>query len=578
MHPDHPDPSATPAGDPPAAKPSRWSVPLVLVLLLLVGGALTTGLLSAFWLRPDDNAQPSGGGSAVVFASKPLPANLFRGWPAGKKPDVAIVLSGQQHSYLKFCGCSRPQLGGFERRYNFFQKLAQQGWPLVAADLGDLVVREKNVAHDQSLLKYETAMKSLEVLRYAAITLGQNDYNLPLIDGLGAFTLQKPDAFPRVIAANLDKRAVRYPHPSGQGSMIRDWQLAGGSGAPLVGIVGLTGRSVIKDVTNGDTFLQNQAVLNAALKQMADAKVEVKVLLFQGVLEDAKVCAQQLPQFDIMLCLSAEDEPPGQPDMVGNTMIVRVGHRGRYVGIVGAFRTGKPNPAFELHYASVAMGEELETDEGKEKSHPIVSLLQQYAEQVRDQDFLSRTPKQNYTPPPALGNMRLTYVGSAACLNCHQQDALKWKSSKHSHAMDALEKVATKPTLRQYDPECVTCHVVGYQYVSGYVNEKKTPHLKNVGCESCHGPGSGHVAQPADPKLRAAMSPWRSKPGELLPTPAQLAKGFETLNEAQKAIYNRVNDMCQKCHDIDNDPHFKFEVRWPEVIHGKNIGLAKPAK
>jgi hypothetical protein len=35
-------------------------------------------------------------------------------------------------------------------------------------------------------------------------------------------------------------------------------------------------------------------------------------------------------------------------------------------------------------------------------------------------------------------------------------------------------------------------------------------------------------------------------------------------------MFNRVNDMCAKCHDIDNDPHYKFETYWPQIIHGRN--------
>jgi len=43
------------------------------------------------------------------------------------------------------------------------------------------------------------------------------------------------------------------------------------------------------------------------------------------------------------------------------------------------------------------------------------------------------------------------------------------------------------------DPECVICHVVGMDRETGYINEERTPHLKDVGCESCHGPGSEHI-------------------------------------------------------------------------------------
>ena len=53
---------------------------------------------------------------------------------------------------------------------------------------------------------------------------------------------------------------------------------------------------------------------------------------------------------------------------------------------------------------------------------------------------------------------------------------------------------------RNYDPECISCHVIGWNptgffpYVSGYKSLKKTPHLINTGCEDCHGPGEKHCA------------------------------------------------------------------------------------
>jgi len=59
--------------------------------------------------------------------------------------------------------------------------------------------------------------------------------------------------------------------------------------------------------------------------------------------------------------------------------------------------------------------------------------------------------------------------------------------SWHAGAFATLEKVGS-----EYDPECVVCHVVGMQYQTGYISPAKTPELKDVGCENCHGPGSEH--------------------------------------------------------------------------------------
>ena len=53
---------------------------------------------------------------------------------------------------------------------------------------------------------------------------------------------------------------------------------------------------------------------------------------------------------------------------------------------------------------------------------------------------------------------------------------------------------------RNFDPECISCHVVGWNpeqffpYVGGFRSEQETPQLKNTGCEDCHGSGQKHAA------------------------------------------------------------------------------------
>ena len=53
---------------------------------------------------------------------------LFRDWP---KPDLVVVVSGEEHGYMQPCGCSDPQFGGLARRYNFVESLKARGWPVV---------------------------------------------------------------------------------------------------------------------------------------------------------------------------------------------------------------------------------------------------------------------------------------------------------------------------------------------------------------------------------------------------------------------------------------------------------------
>jgi len=99
--------------------------------------------------------------------------------------------------------------------------------------------------------------------------------------------------------------------------------------------------------------------------------------------------------------------------------------------------------------------------------------------------------------------------------------------------------------------------VVGFAHKAGYENEERTPHLMNVGCENCHGPGSLHIenkrAGKEDAALDALMNPWKAPPGEAAP--------------AKETRRLRINDFCRKCHDDDNDVHWDFDKKWPEIDH-----------
>jgi hypothetical protein len=81
------------------------------------------------------------------------------------------------------------------------------------------------------------------------------------------------------------------------------------------------------------------------------------------------------------------------------------------------------------------------------------------------------------------------YAGSAACAGCHEPAWRLYQTTKHAHALAALH-----PTKRDRDPTCVGCHVTGYLLPGGTTDiSVATIRLKNVGCESCHGPSLEHV-------------------------------------------------------------------------------------
>lgn len=134
-------------------------------------------------------------------------------------------------------------------------------------------------------------------------------------------------------------------------------------------------------------------------------------------------------------------------------------------------------------------------------------------------------------PPPADGEA--SFVGNAACLDCHPEAAAVWTKTRHAHAWETLEKIG-----KQHHLDCIGCHVVGWQEPGGVCRVDRTEGKEDVGCESCHGPGSRH-AETGDVKLLRGRA-----------------------DEAR----------CRTCHNAEHSPHFDFATWLPRVLgpgHGK---------
>ena len=524
----------------------------------------------------------------------PVPAadGLFTTWPAGR-PQLALVLSGQTFGYLSPCGCSAPQKGGLERRANFIDQLRGKGWEVVGLDLGDLAAT-KGVP-EQNRLKFRIAMKALAGMGYAAVGLGEEDFKAGLFDLLAEYPLNNPAKPPTVLnagvvgtppagMANPVPREQLFPGAPGGPPLVEDVAVVARPGAPVVGVVSVVGPDVAEKVGKLDPqfrFLSNVDVVTTALKKLAahPAKPVLRVLLYDGPLDQAKAAAKRFPEFQLILCQSDDPEPPDQPATEGQTKIVQVGQKGMSVGVVGVF------PAvggFDLRYQRVSVTEEYLTAPGEaaEKASKVLQLMQEYADAVQKLDSL-KLHRQKTQPHPAQVKAPaadLKFVGSEACKACHPAEWQQHAQTKHSHAYDALATVAKRPSGRQFDGECIVCHTVGFENPTGFENADATPLLKNVGCESCHGPGSGHAAEPANKQFLALQSPWKTNPGDRLPnlkTVKELAamkpleRGQVAMAPAQKRVEVLVSNLCQKCHDPENDPHFDLWAYLPKIWHSR---------
>ncbi|MBX9622406.1 MAG: hypothetical protein K2X82_01185, partial [Gemmataceae bacterium] len=526
-------------------------------------------------------------------------------WPADAKPLAVIVLSGETFGYVQPCGCSSPQKGGLERRANFVAGLKAQGIPVVGADLGDLYPDRHPVGPPglltppaQALLKYTTSLHALRDMGYVAVGAGKTEFAGGLPRLVAGYAQQK-ERPPYTLAGNViglsDKRQVPreayFPPADGGTRPTVGLAEIADAGGVSVGVVGIVGKDVSEIGRKADPlleFLMTPDTLKDAAAALPDRakKPAVNVLLFQGPLDHARAVAKDRPEFDVILCRADDPEPPGFPVVVEQpggrkTLIVQVGHKGMYVGAVGVFKT--PAGGLDLKYRLVQLGEEYKTKDGEAaaKANPVLGLLEEYAREVKARDFLAEGVKGAIPHPDQVRfpKLNLSYVGAARCQGCHPGESAKWASTKHSHAYEALEK-AERPGLRQFDPECVVCHTVGYGFRTGYTAADKTPGLKHNGCENCHGPGSGHAANERNADLLRLTTPWRTDPSQKLPDVATMEKiaalgpaerGSVPLTPAQQFAVNKVSAMCMRCHDGENDPHFDLFKYWPKVAHS---GLA----
>src|SRR5262245_62072725 len=312
----------------------------------LIAGALAVlGFATAvvFLYR---NYKPSD--QVVAADTKVEPQILFETWPQGRQPDLVIVLSGQTYGYLQKCGCSFPQKGGLERRYNFIESLRARGWEVIGLDVG-AVPRPLpyTPTSQQTLTKYEVAMQAMKLMGYKAVGVGKEEMALPLLEGLTKYTLQKGNESPKLHAANIIN-PEDFPGNDGK-SAITDSDILTAKSGVSVGVVSVVGHEVVqKSIDRSVRFAADTGAIVGGILQKwkAGAKPDVNILLYQGPFAwtdvgtgkqvDAQSAAQGFPDFHVVLCKTQDDsDAPNMPTVVngGKTMICQVGQKGQSVSV-----------------------------------------------------------------------------------------------------------------------------------------------------------------------------------------------------------------------------------------------------
>ena len=420
-------------------------------------------------------------------------------------PNLTLLISGEELGYLEPCGCAEGQLGGFPRRDSVIQQLTGKGKMLVPVANGDLI----DDASRQSELKAEIGFAALKEMGYAAYNIGERDLLLG-IDRLKY--LQSTSGIP-FLSANLFHRDNRVFQPfvlhtvNLQGNQIQ------------VAIIGILSQSFEIQVENAgaDLRLEDPVAVLIDLVEKLDQAADLIVLLAHADLTESEALAYAFPQIDVVVSGHEQEELQEDPVFVEKTVLLNTGTKGKGFGQLDIrWSDDKAVPDYEFQVLSLS--------ERLPDSPRMIELLKLYQQMLTAENLSEELERE----PPATGGM---YVGSVSCKGCHAEAYAIWKQSKHAHAYQTLVSHG-----HAADPECLTCHTVGFGFQTGFVNVEATPNLPNVGCENCHGVGGNHVKNP------------------------------------QKGYGQVIQANCLTCHTTQNSPKFDYEVYLPKIRHWKGEG------
>ncbi len=231
--------------------------------------------------------------------------------------------------------------------------------------------------------------------------------------------------------------------------------------------------------------------------------------------------------FEFDLILGGKTTQPSQKIIKENrSHILYTTNQGKNIGYVEGIL--KSTGIHEVSYDIPLLQENI--PENKE----ILQLAVDYRKEIRQTKLKSDSPDTNSDELIPGVTPQASYVGSNTCASCHQTSHKQWLGTSHAKAFDALKKRDSDA-----DPKCIKCHSVGFGEPSGYLRKFKETQLVNVGCESCHGPGSEHVRQ----RTSGTKALFKYRP----------------LGEGD----------CRQCHFGEFSRPFNWDAMWPIIRHGK---------
>ena len=418
----------------------------------------------------------------------------------GPSPPLVVLASGDTAGWIAPCGCASNQSGGLPRRAAYAASLRAAA-EVVVVDVGGAA--QGTSPYD--LEKFAAILRGEALMKVAAHNIGAAEARfgpekLRELAARGAAPLLSAnvrDASGRLVAEPL--RIVS----------------AAGRRLALVGVLGQRYATAELQVSP-----PRQAALEAL--RGAAAQYDAAIVLAYLPEDELRQLADALPEADAVV--GGPTGQPVSPKQIGPTLLISATNKGKFLARLDAPEPGSARPW---------TGSIVELDGRFADDAEQAANLSRFREEFARRDF---TPQQTAFAEPLPTNLpkEFAVAGTAACRECHEEDYQLWRMSKHSHAWKSLKERGAWS-----DPDCQRCHTTGYGMPGGFASAQRGGGRVAVGCESCHGPCRGHVAN------SAVRTPY----------------------------FARAKDRCAACHDRENSPKFAYGAYWEKIEHGEEPEL-----
>jgi hypothetical protein len=446
------------------------------------------------------------------------------------------------------CGCVEDMLGGADHAAALIRSRRQEATSAVMVGAGPMLFMNPTLneaSRAQDLWKAEALADALRTMGLAAWAPGFNDWAA----SAEKLAELRSKSSARLLAGNLEGTAGL------EASAIVE------AGGYKIGLAGVSVPSIAGALPEGVKITEAGPALARAKQKLDAGQAQIRIALLAMPRGQAIRLIESAPDFDVAVIgkfieRGEANDAPTPPVLIGKTLVLQPPNHLQSISIVDLFvrggsfefkdgsdigsaerkqslqrRVGELEQRIRDAQSGGARAEDLAARRAdldrvkrelatlaKPSSPPEGSFFRYELADVREKlgsdpsvakrmeayyaqvNSHNREALKDRLPPPVAANQS-SFVGVQQCSSCHAEEREFWSKTRHAAAYATLAN-----QHKEFNLDCVGCHVTGYEKPGGS-SVTHVEALKDVQCEVCHGPGSGHPNDPSNPALIV------SKPG-----------------------------------------------------------------